>query len=131
MDGLFQLLTYVLVSWALSKMLIIALIWSYFTSAVCSVVDDNINGVYQVSKHFHYANKSSIVWGLNSASYWSVQVIMPEMAATYDCSNTTSYTCSDPIWYYDWNKLWASCLYQANLRLADDSHCLVNEEDLA
>jgi len=76
----------------------------YFGSVVA--VDDNINGAYQVKQGFHYSNKTSITWGENSEKSFSVLISMSDEFATYDCTNTTSYSCEDPAWIYDWNKLW-------------------------
>jgi hypothetical protein len=74
---------------------------------------DNINGYYAVYKGWHYSNKTSVTWGQNSQKDWSVVATLPIAAATYDCTNTTSYSCEDPIYMYDWNKLWgkARCGY--------------------
>jgi hypothetical protein len=81
--------------------------------ANCYSPTDNINGGFQVRQNFHYSNKTSIEWGHNGELEFSVNVIMPQEATTYDCSNTTDYSCEDPSWIYDWNKLWgkARCGY--------------------
>lgn len=70
---------------------------------------DNIIGPYQVSEGMHYANKTSITWGKNGLMDWSVVVTLSSAAALYNCSET----CDDPVWYYDYNKLWgkARCGY--------------------
>jgi len=63
---------------------------------------DNINGVYEVAVGRHYANKSSVTWGQNSQTEWSVTVAMGDSCALYNSSST----CDDTAWYGDWNKLW-------------------------
>jgi hypothetical protein len=74
---------------------------------------DNVHGTYQVHKNFHYSNKTTVTWGQNSELSFSVIVTLPQAAALYDCTNTSSYSCEDPSWIYDWNKLWgkARCGY--------------------
>jgi hypothetical protein len=73
----------------------------------------NINGVFSVSKNRHYSNKTTVIWGRNNQTDWSVLISLSETAATYDCTNTSSYVCTDPKYYNDWNKLWgkARCGY--------------------
>jgi hypothetical protein len=80
---------------------------------VSSVETDNINGVYAVFKNMHYANKTGLSWGQNGEADWSVAVTVPLQAAVYNCSNTSTYSCEDPAWADDWNKLWgkARCGY--------------------
>ena len=88
---------------------------------------DNINGSYMVRKGHHYSNKTKLIWGQNEETemvflnysltplsinrlnlllcfdiYQEVSVVMPRTAAIYNCTST----CDDPIWMYDWNKLW-------------------------
>jgi hypothetical protein len=67
---------------------------------------DNIRGTFQVRKDLHYSNKTTLTWGENSAKSWNVTVSLSPSTATYDCSNTTDYMCTDPAWVYDYNKLW-------------------------
>lgn len=85
-----------------------------FVICQCSLAQsDNINGFFQVSQGHHYSNKTSLTWGENGEKSFSVKITMSPEFATYDCSNTTTYSCEDPVWYYDWNKLWgkARCGY--------------------
>jgi hypothetical protein len=72
-------------------------------------IDHNINGIYTVQTNMHYPNKSSVVWGENNQTSWSVQVSLSASCGTYN----SSATCDDPVWYGDWNKLWgkARCGY--------------------
>lgn len=74
---------------------------------------DNINGPFEVKKNHHYSNKSSVTWGQNSQKDFSVTIQLSNSAATYDCTNTTDYSCEDASYMYDWNKLWgkARCGY--------------------
>lgn len=74
---------------------------------------NNINGIYMVKYNDHYSNKSSVTWGMNSDKIFSVNVKLSLACSTYDCKNTTSYTCEDSMYQYDWNKLWgkARCGY--------------------
>jgi hypothetical protein len=74
---------------------------------------DNIDGAFVVKFNWHYSNKTTITWGHNSEKYFKVKVSLFETAATYDCKNTTNYSCEDPVYMYDWNKLWgkARCGY--------------------
>ena len=80
---------------------------------LCANCAPNINGGFQVKKGFHYSNKTTVEWGHNSEKEWSVLVTLSAEAATYDCTSTTSYSCEDSAWVYDWNKLWgkARCGY--------------------
>lgn len=74
---------------------------------------DNIEGVFAVKFNWHYSNKTSITWGQNSQKDFSVKISLSPTAASYDCTNTTNYSCEDPAYMYDWNKLWgkARCGY--------------------
>lgn len=71
---------------------------------------DNINGTYAVHKNHHYSNKTSVTWGQNGLHDFQVMISLSPSAATYDCQNTTSYSCEDPSYMYDWNKLWGMFL---------------------
>lgn len=74
---------------------------------------DNIEGVFMVKFNRHYSNKTTVTWGQNGEKDWSVRVTLPVEAANYDCTNTTTYSCEDSAYMYDWNKLWgkARCGY--------------------
>lgn len=67
---------------------------------------DNINGTYAVFKNHHYSNKTSVTWGQNGLHDFQVMISLSPAAATYDCQNTSSYSCEDSSYMYDWNKLW-------------------------
>lgn len=90
---------------------------SFILCALCTLVSaqmyDNINGNFAVYKNRHYSNKTTVTWGQNSQKDWYVTAILPRAAAIYDCTNTTTYSCEDPVYMYDWNKLWgkARCGY--------------------
>lgn len=84
----------------------------FFLFLLCSSIvssDDNINGVYKVEKGHHYSNKTSLIWGQNGEEKFEVTISLPYSAAVYNCSDS----CADPIWMFDWNKLWgkARCGY--------------------
>lgn len=107
----------------LSSNLTLTLLLVLFLLLLCSISSngenltaekfDDINGYYAVYKGRHYSNKTAVTWGQNSQKDWSVVATLPIAAATYDCTNTTTYTCEDPVYMYDWNKLWgkARCGY--------------------
>lgn len=78
------------------------LIWIFCAVGIHAEQTDNINGAYKVAVGRHYANKSSLFWGQNSETDWSVTVSMSDSCALYNSSST----CDDPAWYGDWNKLW-------------------------
>ncbi len=86
--------------------ILVLLLFQIFDISTCQETD-NINGVYAVKKGFHYSNKTSASWGNNGQSVFSVNVSMSETCATYNCSSS----CSDEIWYYDYNKLWGKARY--------------------
>ena len=93
---------------------LLCLVWS--STPVMSATgekDDNIAGPFMVKFNHHYSNKTTVTWGQNGQKDWSVRVVLPVEAATYDCTNTTSYSCEDAAYMYDWNKLWgkARCGY--------------------
>mmetsp|Transcript_3319 Transcript_3319/g.6034 ORF Transcript_3319/g.6034 Transcript_3319/m.6034 type:complete len:230 (+) Transcript_3319:63-752(+) len=71
-------------------------------SSATTDVPDNINGYYVVEEAHHYANRTTLIWGENDETYFSVKVAMSQACATYDSSTT----CDDHLWYLDWNKLW-------------------------
>jgi hypothetical protein len=91
--------------------------WFYAISSLLLIADlakvtalgNNINGVYAVPTNFHYPNKTTVIWGENNATSWSVQVSLSPSCGTYNSSST----CDDTKWYGDWNKLWgkARCGY--------------------
>ena len=83
---------------------------------------DNIVGAFEVKTNHYYSNKTTVLWGHNSEKLWNVTVSLSPSMATYNCSNTTSYECSDPTWMYDWNKLWgkARCGYMHDHHQASD-----------
>ena len=54
----------------------------------------------------HYSNKSTVTWGMNGDKVFSVNVKLSLACSIYDCKNTTNYICEDPVYQYDWNKLW-------------------------
>eukprot|EP01031_Cornospumella_fuschlensis_P028992 gene28992-34994_t len=74
---------------------------------------DNIDGTYAVKKNHHYSNKTSVTWGQNGLPDFQVMISLAPAAATYDCQNTSTYSCEDSSYMYDWNKLWgkARCGY--------------------
>lgn len=74
---------------------------------------DNIDGTFAVKFNWHYSNKTSVTWGQNSQKDFAVKISLSPSAATYDCTNTTSYSCEDSAYMFDWNKLWgkARCGY--------------------
>ncbi len=83
------------------------------TVFISSEKTENIDGYYAVKKNFHYSNKTTVTWGQNGEKSFSVKAMLPMEAAIYDCTNTSNYSCEDPAWFYDWNKLWgkARCGY--------------------
>lgn len=102
----------------------------------------NINGVFAVKFNRHYSNKTSVIWGRNADTDWSVLVSLSKTAATYDCTNTSTYSCEDPVYMYDWNKLWgkARCGYYHDhhddsdrfvFRKCSDSSCAAYQEGKA
>ena len=75
-------------------------------------ISTNINGYYVVKEGHHYANKSTVAWGFNNETYFSVRVSLSTACATYNSSST----CDDNIWYFDWNKLWGKLLKADNIK---------------
>ncbi len=94
-------------------LLLLLFLLLHHPTCIVSTKTDNINGYYAVKKGWHYSNKSSVTWGQNGEKSFSVRATLPVEAAVYNCANTTDYSCEDPIWYFDWNKLWgkARCGY--------------------
>jgi hypothetical protein len=79
-----------------------------FVLVVCNVpvqsqeIASNINGYFIVKEGHHYANKSTLMWGENDETYFSVRVSLSDACAAYNSSST----CDDLDWFGDWNKLW-------------------------
>jgi hypothetical protein len=73
------------------------------TTVVGAQPQGNINSDLLVNIGMHYPNKSSVSYGINGQPYFSLKVTMSESCATYNC---TSSCPEDPVWYYDWNKIW-------------------------
>lgn len=89
----------------MSSLLILLLLVN--TIVVVYSIHSIIDGVYAVKVNDHYSNKTNIAWGINDADEMSVLVKLSLSAATYNFSNTDTYTCEDTTgWMYDWNKLW-------------------------
>jgi len=89
----------------MSSLLIILLL--LLNTLVVFGVHSFIDGVYAVKVNDHYSNKTNLSWGVNDDDVMSVLVKLSLSAATYNCSNTNTYTCEDTTgWMYDWNKLW-------------------------
>ena len=71
---------------------------------------ENINGYYAVKEGRHYSNKTSITWGKNSETFFSVSVSLSESCASYDLNADNCP--EDPSGNGDWNKLWGKLLAQ-------------------
>ena len=69
---------------------------------------DNINGYFAVKAGRHYSNKTSITWGRNSETYFSVRVSLSESCATYDLNGDNCP--EDPSGNGDFNKLWGRAI---------------------
>ena len=83
-----------------------------FLILLCSsviAIHEIVDGVYAIKVNEHYSNKSLLtpLWGKNNDDVMSVLVMLSPSAATYNCSNTDTYSCDDVTgWMFDWNKLW-------------------------
>lgn len=89
--------------------LLLFIVFNILSRCYCDEKDGNIAGLFYVFEGFHYANKSSVTWGENGQTDFSVSVSMSSSCATYNCSSS----CTDTAWEYDLNKLWgkARCGY--------------------
>lgn len=86
---------------------VLALIAGIITpSFAASDQTDNIEGVFAVKYNWHYSNKTTVAWGENSLKDLAVKISLSASASSYDCTNTTTYSCEDSAYQFDWNKLW-------------------------